>query len=260
MNGEPIAFTDWRIAIGSHLPRGLLILICAAAGFAMAFSAVSLFWERRRGRAALLLGAARGWPSAACLLVALQPMLELGQVTRVPNHVAVLVDSSRSMMVRPPDGKERYLRAADAVEAAGAAVRAWRKAGHQVDLFTLRRDRWRPPTSRSLRQPPQAEATRIGETPGRAARPLRRPRPGRGGHRLRRHRHRPGGPRARSTARPARPWRRWARPCTPCSWARRELRDLSVAAVLADDFAFVRTPSSWRRSSAPPAWPAARSR
>src|SRR5688500_17801729 len=94
------AFTDWRIAIGSHLPRSLLVLLCAAAGFALAFSAVSLLWERPRGRAGLLLGL-RALAIAACLLVALQPVLELGQVTRVPNHVAVLVDTSRSMTVRP---------------------------------------------------------------------------------------------------------------------------------------------------------------
>src|SRR5688572_25522709 len=90
------AFTDWHLAIGSQLPRGVLVVVCAAAGCAIAFSAVSLFWERRRGRAALLL-VLRTLAVAACLLVALQPILELGQVTRVPNHVAVLVDGSRSM-------------------------------------------------------------------------------------------------------------------------------------------------------------------
>ncbi len=66
---EALAHMDWRIAIGSNLPRGLLVVLCAAAGFALAFSAVSLLWERRRGRAGLLL-ALRALAIAACLLVA----------------------------------------------------------------------------------------------------------------------------------------------------------------------------------------------
>src|SRR5688500_12834496 len=104
---QPGAFTDWNIAIGSQLPRGLLVVVCIAGALAIFFSAVSLFCERRRGRAVVLL-ALRTLAVAACLVVALQPMLELGQVTRVPNHVAVLVDSSRSMIVKPPEGQPRY--------------------------------------------------------------------------------------------------------------------------------------------------------
>ena len=81
-----IAFTDWRVVIGSHLDQLTLILICTAAGFAVALSAVSLIWEQRRGRA-LGLFTLRFFGVAACLMVALQPSLELGQVARVPNHV-----------------------------------------------------------------------------------------------------------------------------------------------------------------------------
>jgi uncharacterized membrane protein len=233
------AFTDWRIAIGSHLPRGLLILICAAAGFAIAFSAVSLYWERRRGRAALLLGL-RVFAVATCLMVALQPVLELGQVTRVPNHVAVLVDGSRSMIVKPPDGKERYLRAADAVESAEARFDQWRKAGHRVDLFSFG-ESLGPTDVGSLRTPPKGEATRIGETLAElrsryAGRDLGAVvivsdgidtgRVGRG----------PVDGETRKTLQAL------GAPVHTVLVGEKELRDLSVAAVLADDFAFVRTP------------------
>src|SRR5688500_15591279 len=131
--GEVAAFTDWRVVIGSHLDQAMLVLVCAAAGFAVALSAVSLWWETRRARALGLL-ALRTSGVAVCLLVALQPTLELGQVARVPNHVAVLVDTSRSMTVTPPDGgKARFERAATAVRDARPLFERWEKAGHRVE-------------------------------------------------------------------------------------------------------------------------------
>jgi uncharacterized membrane protein len=233
------AFTDWRIAIGSHLPRGLLVLICAAAGFAVAFSAVSLLWERRRGRAALLLGL-RAFAIGVCLVVALQPVLELGQVTRVPNHIAVLVDTSRSMTVRPPDGTERYQRAADAIVGASGQFEAWRQNGHKVDLYAFG-ESLAPTDARTLRLPPKGEATRIGEglaeLRGRyAGRDLGAViiisdgidtgRVGRG----------PIDGETRKTLEAL------GAPVHTVFVGESALRDLSVATVLADDFAFVRTP------------------
>jgi uncharacterized membrane protein len=233
------AFTDWRIAIGSHLPRGLLVLICAAAGFAVAFSAVSLLWERRRGRAALLLGL-RTFAIGVCLVVALQPVLELGQVTRVPNHIAVLVDTSRSMTVRPPDGTERYQRAADAIVGASGQFEAWRQNGHKVDLYAFG-ESLAPTDARTLRLPPKGEATRIGEglaeLRGRyAGRDLGAViiisdgidtgRVGRG----------PIDGETRKTLEAL------GAPVHTVFVGESALRDLSVATVLADDFAFVRTP------------------
>jgi uncharacterized membrane protein len=233
-------FTDWRIAIGSHLPRSILILVCAAAGFAVAFSAVSLIWERRRGRAAVLL-LLRTLAIATCLLVALQPTLELGQVTRVPNHVAVLVDASRSMTVKPPsEGKPRYLRAADAVTSAAPLFERWKQAGHKVDFFTFG-EALAPADAASLRAQPKGEATRIGETlaelRGRyAGRDLGAVvivsdgidtgRIGRG----------PVDGESRKTLQAL------GAPVHTVFVGEDSLRDLSVAAVLADDFAFVRTP------------------
>jgi uncharacterized membrane protein len=233
------AFTDWHLAIGSHLPRGLLVLICAAAGFAIAFSAVSLYWERRRGRAALLLVLRLG-AVATCLLVALQPMLELGQVTRVPNHVAVLVDTSRSMVVKPPEGKERYLRAADAIDAARVQFDSWRREGHRVDLYSFG-ESLGPTDAMALRAQPRGEATRIGETLAE----LRSRYAGRdlGGvvivsdgidnGRVGR------GPLDGETRRTL---EALGAPVHTVLIGEPSLRDLSVATVLADDFAFVRTP------------------
>ena len=74
----------------------------------------------------------------ACLVTALQPTIELRQVTRLPNRVAVLVDASRSMEVRPPDGgPSRAERAAAMLERAAPRLAAWQQAGHEVDLYSF---------------------------------------------------------------------------------------------------------------------------
>lgn len=235
-----IAFTDWRVVIGSHLDQATLIIICAAAGFAVALSAASLWWEKRRGKALGLL-ALRTGGVAACLMVALQPSLELGQVARVPNHVAVVVDTSRSMAVAPPDGgKPRYVRAAEMIKGAAAHFAEWERNGHRVELYTFG-EVLSPATPDSLAAAPRAEATRLGEMlselRGRyAGRDLGgvvivsdgidTGRVGRG----------PLDGETRKTLAAL------EAPVSTVLVGERELRDLSVAAVLADDFAFVRTP------------------
>ena len=100
----PAGYNDWRVVLGAsgHLGRLGVALLVAGAVLAIALSALSLADERpARGGFLLLLRTAG---ILACLLVALEPALELRQVTRLPNRVAVLVDASRSMEVRPPDG------------------------------------------------------------------------------------------------------------------------------------------------------------
>ena len=236
------AFTDWRIAIGSHLPQRP--------------ADPDLRRRRVRHRASRRCrctgsGGAGGRPCcwalrvfavATCLMVALQPVLELGQVTRVPNHVAVLVDSSRSMIVKPPDGKERYLRAADAVEAAGAArsisgarratgsicSRSARSLGPtDVAVAARRRPRARPPAS-ARPWPSCAAATpaAIWAAVVIVSDGIDTGRVGRG----------PVDGETRKTLQAL------GAPVHTVLVGEKELRDLSVAAVLADDFAFVRTP------------------
>jgi uncharacterized membrane protein len=235
-----IAFTDWHLVIGSHLDRFTLVLVCAAAGFAVALSAVSLWWEKRRGRALGLL-ALRVGGVATCLLVALQPGLELGQVARVPNHVAILVDTSRSMGVAPADGgRPRFERAAALMREAVPLFQQWERSGHRVEMYSFG-EVLSPTSPEGLAQPPHAEATRIGEAlselRGRyAGRDLGAVvlvsdgiDTGRIGH----------GPLDGETRKSLAALKA---PVHTVLVGERALRDLSVAAVLADDFAFVRTP------------------
>src|SRR6187549_464871 len=159
----PGGYNDWRLAMGAtaHIGRLGVALLFVAAGLAIALSALSLA-EERRGRGVVLLGL-RVMGILACLVTALQPTVELRQVTRLPNRVALLVDGSRSMEVRPPDGgPSRAERAAKLIEDAAPRLAAWQQAGHEVDIYTFG-ENVSPATVASLREPPSADATRIGE-------------------------------------------------------------------------------------------------
>src|SRR4051812_45495613 len=146
----------------SHYGRGGVALLVAAAVVAVALSALALN-DERPARRLVLLGLRIGGV-LACLLTALEPTVELRQVTRVPNRVAVLVDASRSMEVRPPDGgRSRAERAAALLDDARSARAAWEEAGHRVDVYSFG-EGLAPTTVEALRAaPPAADATRIGE-------------------------------------------------------------------------------------------------
>ena len=68
--------TDWRVTVGAQLGRPALVLVCVAAGLAVAISAVSL-WREVRRRRAMTIFLLRLLAVATCLLVALQPSVEL---------------------------------------------------------------------------------------------------------------------------------------------------------------------------------------
>jgi uncharacterized membrane protein len=230
---------DWRLTFGTQLGRGVLGLLLVAAALALALSAVSLWRERRRGRMPALL-ALRGLAIGACLLVVFEPRLEFGQVTVVPNYVAVLVDVSRSMSVAPPDGgPTRAARAARLLAGAADTFAAWEAAGHKLEFYGF--GEVLEPAGRASLPPPKAEATRIGE----ALSELRTRFAGRDlgavvlisdGIDIGRIGAGPLDADTRKTLEAL------AAPVHTVLIGESELRDLSVAAVLADDFAFVRTP------------------
>jgi uncharacterized membrane protein len=239
----PGGYNDWRIALGAQAQLGRLgvALLVAAAAVTIALSALSLA-EERPARGGLLL-ALRTLAVFACLAAALEPALELRQVSHVPNRVAVLVDASRSMEVRPPDGgPSRTDRAATLVDRAAPLFASWAREGHEVDLYSFG-ETVAPATPASLREPPAADATRIGE----ALADVRARYAGRDlgavvvisdGIDTGRIGEGPldGATRASVEA--------LGVPIHTVGLGEKVLRDLSVAAVLADEFAFVRTPVS----------------
>jgi uncharacterized membrane protein len=238
----PPGYNDWRLALGAtaHVGRLGVALLFVAAGLAIALSMVSLA-DERRWRGFVLVGL-RTLGVLACLVTALQPAIELRQVTRLPNRVALLVDTSRSMEVRPPDGgPSRAERAAALLEHAAPRLAAWQQAGHEVDVFSFG-DGVSPATAASLREPPGGDATRIGEALG----DLRTRYAGRDlgavvisdGIDTGRIGEGPLDAATRSAIEALHA------PVHTVGMGEKSLRDLSVAAVLADQFAFVRTPAS----------------
>lgn len=238
MTGE---FNDWRIALGggAHLGRTGVILVVIVAVLAIAVSAWSLLDERRGRWWGLLLLRTGG--VLACLMVVLQPTLELRQIVHVPNQVAVLVDTSRSMEVRPPNGgNTRAQRAATLIEKAAPLFSSWEQQGHRVDLFSFG-EVLAPTAPGALRVPPAGEATRIGE----ALTEVRARYAGRDlgavvllsdGVDTGRIGEGPLDATTRTSLEAL------GAPVHTVGIGERSLRDLSVAAVLADEFAFVRTP------------------
>jgi uncharacterized membrane protein len=234
-------FNDWHLSLGAsaYLGRLGIVLLMAGAALAVALSALSLI-EEQFGRGWLLL-LLRTAGVAAVLAVALQPTIEQRQVAHVPNHVAIAVDTSRSMDVRPPDGgPSRAQRAVALLERAAPQLEAWERDGHRVDLYTFG-EALAPATLASLQAAPAADATRIGEALGDlraryAGRDLGAVvlisdgvDTGRIGE----------GPLDATTRADI---EALGVPVHTVGLGEKSLRDLSVAAVLADDFAFVRTP------------------
>ncbi|MGD0835971.1 MAG: hypothetical protein ABSB49_04910 [Polyangia bacterium] len=231
--------TDWRLAYGARLSRATLVLLALLALLALAASALALWRERRRG-GVLGLMLLRASAIGVCLLICLEPKLELSQVSIVPNYVAVLLDSSRSMTVSPPDrGPTRAQRAAALLTAAGPRFADWEANGHRLEFYTF--GEALAPATRNALPAPQAESTRIGE----ALSELRTRFAGRDlgavivisdgidTGRIGR------GPLDGETRRTL---EALAAPVHTVLVAEKALRDLSISSVLADDFAFVRTP------------------
>ena len=235
-------FNDWHLSASVRLSRGMLGLLVAATVVALALSIVTVLRARRGGAVPIIL--LRGAALAVCLGVALQPVLELRQIVRVPNRVAVLVDGSRSMEVRPPEGGPSRAERAAALLARDAPARlGWERDGHHVDYFTFG-EGLVPTTAEALGvAAPSADATRIGEALAELGARY-------AGHDL-------GAvvvlsdgiDTGRIGAGPIDAETRAAiaglgAPVHTVGIGEAALKDLSVAAVMADEFAFVRTPVS----------------
>jgi len=99
-----------------------------------------LAWRASRGgrpwRRGLLVGL-RLAAATCALTVFLEPAIELRQVAREPNRIAILIDDSRSMSLREePKGPTRLARTRRLLDASAGALAAW-QGDHQLDWYTF---------------------------------------------------------------------------------------------------------------------------
>lgn len=107
----------------------------------LAIGALVLRANSYRGRASTLgivaLVLLRALALGAVVLTVLQPALRHRSVTRVPNQVAILTDSSRSMrIVDHPTGPSRYARSVTMLGGSAARLASW-ASSHRVESYAF---------------------------------------------------------------------------------------------------------------------------
>ena len=101
---------------------------------------VALSWRASRGapawRRATMIGL-RGAAAFGAMVVFLEPAVELRQVAREPNRIAVLVDDSKSMsLAESAQGPTRIERARRLIAASGNTLATWEQ-DHKIDYYTF---------------------------------------------------------------------------------------------------------------------------
>ncbi len=129
-------FEDWKLVLLTNLGTPGLVLAALAAVVTLGLTVWSYRREQRLGVRLGLTGA-RLLAVTAVVLLVLQPAVQLRNVTRLPNHVAVLVDLSRSMSVRERQGGvSRLDRTRALLRASEARISKWR-TGRVVSFFSF---------------------------------------------------------------------------------------------------------------------------
>jgi len=118
-------------------PWGRLGLALGAAAVA---GIIALAWRATRGanawRRATMIGLRAG-AAVTALVVFLEPAVELRQVAREPNRIAVLIDDSKSMALsEDPGGPSRIERARQLLAASGETLASWEHT-HKIDYYTF---------------------------------------------------------------------------------------------------------------------------
>lgn len=109
-------------------------------GGACVVAIVLLSWRASSGaspwRRATMIGL-RGAAAIGALVVFLEPAVELRQVAREPNRIAVLIDDSKSMsLAEQKGGPTRIERARALIANSSDTLKAW-EADHKIDYYTF---------------------------------------------------------------------------------------------------------------------------
>jgi uncharacterized membrane protein len=243
------AVIDWAAPAASDFNEHRWVLLSPwrqtglALGGAAVVAVIALAWRSTRGvapgRRTALIGL-RTAAALAALVVFLQPAIELRQVAREPNRIAVLVDDSRSMALKEhKKGPNRFARARELLERSAPAIAGWER-DHKLDYYTFS-DALAATTAAGLaRHEPRGDATLIRK----ALETVRARYDGRdlAGVILISDGAATGGFSDDAGEGAARDFLRTLDTRVHTVWAARAgLKDVAVTKVLADEFAFVRT-------------------
>ena len=155
-------FTDWHLESGSPFDGLWLAGLYGMAGLVLLLALLGLrgAWPWRQK---LTVFAMRAGATGLCLLIALQIQVRTQKVQRLPNHIAVLVDSSKSMSVRPASGERtRFERVRDKLSAENDALQALARKNHNLSFFTFD-ETLNAVEPRALGQGPSGHGTHLGE-------------------------------------------------------------------------------------------------
>lgn len=128
-------FNDYRWVLLSPWGRLGLALGIAAAAVTVVLSYVAARRLSSPWRRAAIVGL-RAAAAGCALVLFLEPAVELRQVAREPNRIAILVDESRSMSLEDGDDITRQQRARRLLDASSGTLEAWRR-DHIVDLYAF---------------------------------------------------------------------------------------------------------------------------
>ena len=148
---EGATFNEWRWVLGAPWGRLGIVAGLAVVTATLVVGIIGTARERPLWRRALLV-ALRAGACAAGLVLFLEPAVELRHVTREPNHVAILVDDSRSMALAETQGGPTRAERAAAVLARSALGLHRLAREHLLDFFTFS-DTVLPASESQLRVP-----------------------------------------------------------------------------------------------------------
>ena len=154
------AYNEYQMIRVSPWGPAALALGGAAAAAIVALGVIASRRVASPWRRAILIGLRTG-AALTALVLFIEPAIELREVAREPNRIAVVVDDSLSMSLRDdPDGPTRFERAREILDRSEATFSTWRQ-DHEIDVYTFSDDLERASMETVATGEPTGDATRF---------------------------------------------------------------------------------------------------